>query len=163
VAPRIDLTRPSITGPREREGDAQGLLDSWLRAPILRRWRGGRIDIESGTLSVPAPGNPAHIVSLLVRRASMRRTDDTLSASASRGLPGRRARARCLRWQLAGGPAPPGRYGGGGRVQGRRLEAGGGPGFRGAAPPWARPLRRGGSGEATARLELRAGQVVRAH
>lgn len=162
VAPRIDLTRPSITGPREREGDAQGLLDSWLRAPILRRWRGGRIDIESGTLSVPAPGNPAHIVSLLVRRASMRRTDDTLSASASLLLPERMGRVLTLSMQLERESAPSERYRGVVRVQGRRLEAAGWREFLGAATSWARLLPRGGSGEANARLELRAGQVVRA-
>lgn len=160
VAPDIDLARPPPRG--ERPADAAGRPDSAARARLLRRWRGGRIDVQGGTLRIADPSGAARTVSLHLRRASMRRAGQTLAASGLVILPERMGRTVTFTLQLEGDLEMPASLSGTVRLEGRRLAFAGWRELFGPGSAVGRYLPLAGGGDATVHLELAAGRVLRA-
>src|SRR5690348_6593469 len=74
IAPDIDLERlshddvaPQVGTALAPRADAATNLATRLRA--LERWRGGRIDLQGGTLKLPDPNGSANPITVQVRRA----------------------------------------------------------------------------------------------
>src|SRR5262249_2841360 len=123
VAPEIDLS----SGARARHGVAAGhgiaAADSvgvghaegpagesavLGRVAVLQGWRGGRIDIEGGTLRLPDYGSNASLLSVQIHRATLRRSEDEWSIAGLVYLPDRVGRSAHLTMHLRGDLREPG-------------------------------------------------------
>jgi uncharacterized protein YhdP len=101
VAPDINLERRKEVTPEA--GKPRGSdVDSENRTRLLQRWRGGRIEIEGGTLRLPDPAGSSDALTLQIRRASLRRSDDDWSASALVFLPERLGHTARVAAQMKG-------------------------------------------------------------
>jgi uncharacterized protein YhdP len=95
--PAIDLAEGRQFARAVRSGASAGGAGSAAAGPqaaaltagarILSNWRGTRIDIEGGTLRLPATGGAAPPLELAIRRASLRRTGARVTAEAAVLLP----------------------------------------------------------------------------
>ena len=108
-AGRITLENPDITltaGPRSGASAAAPaqVAVRTAGARILARWRGGRINIEGGTLRTALPGSP-QIVTLGIRRAELRRVNADWSAQAQVALPQTLGASAHLSLQMRGDPS----------------------------------------------------------
>jgi uncharacterized protein YhdP len=133
------------------------------RVAVLQRWRGGRIDIEGGTLRLPHASGSANLFNnVQIRRASLRRSDDEWSVAGLVFLPDRVGRSARITLSLTGDLGKPAELSGVLRVEARRLLFPGCRDFLGALPELARYLPRGGSGDLTVDLNFKHGQLVKA-
>jgi uncharacterized protein YhdP len=151
IAPDIDLTRLA-RAVRSGRADAapagsadplalrQDVLDWLARAPH------GRIDVEAGTIRLPAIAAGSGPVAISVSRASLRRSADSLSATANFYLPERLGRSLYLAGKLDGDLTRRESLAGNARVMGQRLAIG----------PWAELLVLGGKAPATGVADLQA-------
>jgi uncharacterized protein YhdP len=170
IAPEIDF---SAVGGRRRVGvaaQAAGATsasgDSWAigRVAVLQRWRGGRIDIEGGTLRLPhAGGSPNLFNNLQIRRASLRRSDDEWSVAGLVFLPDRVGRSARITLSVTGDLGKPAQLHGSLRVEARRLLFPGCRDFLAGLPDVARYLPRGGNGDLTVDVNFERGGLVKAH
>ncbi|HMD58718.1 MAG TPA: DUF3971 domain-containing protein, partial [Steroidobacteraceae bacterium] len=134
-AGRITLVAPDVVlHPDAGAGDANIPASSaaahgaqppaWAAAArVLSRWRGGRIDIEGGTLRWPTPGEPLPLA-VGLRHVTLRRLGAQWSADALVQLPESLGASLHLNLQMQGDPAQPASTSGTLRVQAQRLEAG---------------------------------------
>lgn len=168
VAPDIDLERLTH-GPQRAPAPipsrAAANTDTSLasRARILERWRGGRIELQGGTLKLPDPGGSANPITVQVRRVSLRRTDNEWNGFGLVYLPERFGRAARIAVQLQGDITAPRTWSGGLRFDGMRLAFAG---WREAlsSTPWlARSLPATGDGDITLELTLKDGRIQKAN
>jgi uncharacterized protein YhdP len=166
VAPDIDLERlahgerPSPAAIPARAAADTGFAS---RMRILERWRGGRIDLQGGTLRLPDPNGSTNPITVQVRRASLRHSDAEWSGFGLVYLPERLGRAARVVVQFQGDIGEPRTLSGGVRFEGMRLAfAGWREVFRGQ--PWlARSLPASGAGDITLQLTLKDGRVEKAN
>jgi uncharacterized protein YhdP len=166
IAPDIDLERlahgerPSPAAIPERAAADTSLAG---RMRVLERWRGGRIDLQGGTLRLPDPNGSTNPITVQVRRASLRHTDDEWSGFGLVYLPERLGRAARIVVQFQGDIGEPRTLSGGVRFEGMRLAfAGWREVFR--DQPWlARSLPASGAGDITLQLTLKDGRVEKAN
>src|SRR5690606_36419121 len=101
VAPDIDLAR--LASSRGASGGQQGqAAGERPRAKILQRWRGGRIELQGGTVRLPDPSGSANPLSVQIRRATIRRSEDRWNAFGLVFLPERLGGTARLAIQLEG-------------------------------------------------------------
>ena len=174
IAPEIDFSsrssRPGVgfsvagTPPATAHaGFAPSLESATLgRVAVLQRWRGGRIDIEGGTVRLPASSgtNP---LSVQIRRATLRRSDDEWNVAGLLYLPDRVGRSARVTMDVRGDLRQVSALSGSLRVEARRLLFPGTRDFLAALPEIARFLPRGGHGDMTVSLSFAQGEVVKAH
>ncbi len=169
IAPEIDFSsrssRPAVRfgGATVRAGTSVSLESSALgRVAVLQRWRGGRIDIEGGTVRLPASSgtNP---LSVQIRRATLRRSDDAWTVAGLLFLPDRVGRSARITMDVRGDLSQPSAVSGSLRFEAKRLLFPGSRDFFAALPQVARFLPRGGHGDATVALSFEQGEVVKAH
>ncbi|HSY06557.1 MAG TPA: AsmA-like C-terminal region-containing protein [Steroidobacteraceae bacterium] len=127
-AARIRLLNPDIDLGRARAGRAAaaratspgaGALDAGRR--ILARWRGGRIDIEGGTLHAGGPDGAAS-ATVAIRYAQLHHLGGEWSADALLLLPGSQGGSAHLSLRMHGDPALPEVTAGTLGFEGQRLE-----------------------------------------
>ena len=133
VAPEIDLTARAVgtgvtaglTTARPADRAAPPAL-SWsaqrLEAlRILQHWRGGRIDLEGGTLRLDGALGAASPLSLQLRRASLNREDKEWRLAAFVLLPPRLGRTAQVVMRASGDPSEPAGLSGALHLDARRL------------------------------------------
>jgi uncharacterized protein YhdP len=172
-AGRIELVAPEIdlSSGRARQGvgaaaASRTSADSSAigRVAVLQRWRGGRIDIQGGTLRLPSTGGGANpFNSVQIRRASLRRSDDEWSVAGLLFLPDRVGRSARITLSVKGDLGKPAELGGALRVEARRLLFPGCRDFLTGLPGLARYLPRGGNGDLSMDLNFKHGQLVKAN
>src|SRR5437899_2054476 len=160
VTPDIDFERVGSGGARVPGADRSAA--NLERARILQRWRGGRIDIEGGTLRLPDPGGSANPFTLQIRRASLRRDTSEWSAYGLVFLPERLGRAASVAMRLAGDLGDPQALGGTLRFDGHRLLFAGWRDVLGAVPDVAHCLPRAGAGDVELHVDFEQGRIVKA-
>jgi len=133
------------------------------RVAVLQRWRGGRIDIEGGTVRLPDAAGGVNPLSVQIRRATLRRSDDEWDVVALLFLPDRVGRTARITLDVRGDLRRASELSGSLRVEARRLLFPGSRDFLVGLPNIARFLPRGGRGDLTASLSFDRGQVVKAH
>jgi uncharacterized protein YhdP len=167
-AGRIELLSPDIDlagaqGAAARPGSGVSQESSGLsRLAILRRWRGGRVDIEGGTLRLPDPGGGANSFTLQIRRASLRRSDNEWSVFGLVFLPDRVGHTARIVLRVNGDLAKPEALDGSLKLEARRLLFPGCREFLAALPQLASHLPRGGQGDLTLDLDFEKGNIVKA-
>jgi len=163
---RITLVEPDIdlgTGAALRPGAhrSQAGHDSVLAAGarLLARWRGGRIELEGGTLHWPMPG--ALPLTVGVQHAQLRRLAELWDADVQLLLPASLGESLHLSAQMRGDPAEPHAMSGSLGFDGRRLEFGG---WREVIrdPGAERYLPGGGLGNLELHAEFTDGRLLRA-
>jgi uncharacterized protein YhdP len=161
-SPDIDLGSggAAVAGPQALPEAAARAEVLSAGARLLWRWRGGRIDIEGGTLR-GALSRGAAAVALNIRYAQLRRLGAEWSADALVLLPERLGASARLGLQMSGDPALPQGSSGTLTLVGRRLEFAG---WR-ALTSYAQALRylpQAGRGNLELHVAFAHGQVLRA-
>ena len=133
------------------------------RVAVLQRWRGGRIDIEGGTVRLPDAAGSAGPLSVQIRRATLRRSDDEWNVAGLLFLPDRVGRSARVTLQVRGDLDRVSELNGSLRIEARRLLFPGSRDFLAALPDVARLLPRGGNGDMTVDVSFDHGQIVKAH
>jgi uncharacterized protein YhdP len=163
VAPEIDF---SSRGPR-RGGTApvgSGVESSALgHVAVLQRWRGGRIDIEGGTVRLPDAAGGVNPLSVQIRRATLRRSDNEWNVDGLLFLPDRVGRSAHITLNVRGDLGRASALSGSLHVEARRLLFPGSRDFLAGVPDIARFLPRGGHGDMNVDLSFAQGQVMKAH
>jgi len=149
-------TIASATGARAGDSSALG------RVAVLQRWRGGRIEIEGGTLRLPARGGNPNLFNVQIRRASLRRSDDEWSVAGLLFLPDRVGGSARVTLRVKGDLGEPTRLTGDLRVEARRLLFPGSREFLAGLPGLAPYLPRAGRGDMTVDLNFERGELVAA-
>ncbi|HEU4627800.1 MAG TPA: AsmA-like C-terminal region-containing protein [Steroidobacteraceae bacterium] len=168
VSPDIDLERLSRGAPAEAPrarmpGESAEATALAARLRILERWRGGRIDLQGGTLKLPDPNGFANSITVQVRRASLRHSEGEWSGFGLVYLPERLGRAARVVVQFKGDIADPRTLSGGLRFEGMRLAFAGWREVLKDRPWLARSLPVSGSGDITLQLTLKTGKVEKAN
>jgi uncharacterized protein YhdP len=168
LSPDIDLEegQPARPSPPARSRAPQAAPASRVRQrpadgrlALLARWRGGRVDIEGGTIRLADPAGPGSL-SLQIRSASLRRAESRWSAVGDFFLPERLGRSARLVLQLTGDPARPATLGGQLRFEGSRLRL---PGWReilAGTPATQRYLPVEGAGDIELTARFARGELV---
>jgi uncharacterized protein YhdP len=171
IAPEFDFSsrssRPSVgievAGPPAPAGSATALESSALgRVAVLQRWRGGRIDIEGGTVRLPASSG-ANPLSVQIRRATLHRSEDAWNVAGLLFLPDRVGRSARVTMDVRGDLSHASALSGTLRVEAKRLLFPGCRDVLASLPGIARFLPRGGRGDMTVALSFAQGGVVKAH
>ncbi|MFL6606138.1 MAG: YhdP family protein [Steroidobacteraceae bacterium] len=167
IAPEIDFSgvagRRGVGAQRPGVTAASAETSAIGRVAVLQRWRGGRIDIEGGTLRLPPAAGSANLFNYVqIRRASLRRSDDEWSVAGLVFLPDRVGRSARITLSVTGDLGKPAELNGKVRVEARRLLFPGSRDFLAAVPDLARYLPRGGNGDLTMDLSFERGALVKA-
>jgi uncharacterized protein YhdP len=161
IAPDINLERRS--GARAiGNAEARAVANQQNRTRLLQRWRGGRIEIEGGTLRLPDPAGSADALSLSIRRASLRHSSDDWSASALVFLPERLGHTARVAAQLEGDLATFKDLSGSVRFEGLRLAFAGWRQVLGSNIFLTRQLPAAGNGDVSFRVSFDHGQIQKA-
>ena len=167
-AGRITFVAPDINLERQPD-EARSLGDQAAhdaaverRIRLLQRWRGGRIELEGGTLRLPDPRGSADALALQVRRATLRRTDDQWSASALVFLPERLGHTARVAAQFQGDLTRPRELQGSLRFDGLRLAFAGWRQVFGADSKITRRLPANGNGDVLFRVAFDRGNLEKA-
>src|SRR3569833_1248764 len=175
IAPEIDFSGPSsgpgvgscVThqlAPATSRTASSATLESLVlgRMAVLQRWRGGRIDIEGGTVRLPATSG-ATPLSVQIRRATLRRSDDEWNMAGLLFLPDRVGRSARVTMNVRGDLNKVPALSGSLRVEAKRLLFPCSRDFLAAVPCIAGYLPRGGHGDMSIELSFAQGKVVKAH
>ncbi len=160
IAPEIDFSGGSgraTAGPTLASGVDIPALG---RVAVLQRWRGGRIDIEGGTLRFPGRGGNANLFNVQIRRATLRRSDDEWSVVGLMFLPDRVGRTARVNLRVQGDLGDPAQLGGSLRVEARRVLFPGCRDFLAGLQGLAPYLPRAGNGDLTVDLNFARGRIV---
>jgi uncharacterized protein YhdP len=161
VAPDIDLER--LTSSRAATGAPQHQAPVEPRkAKILQRWRGGRIELQGGTVRLPDPGGSANPLSVQIRRATIRRSEDRWNAFGLVFLPERLGGTARITVQLEGDLEAPSTWNGAVRFDGTRLLFRGWHDVLAYSPALSRALPVSGGGDVMLRARFEKGRVERA-
>ncbi|HEX4648252.1 MAG TPA: DUF3971 domain-containing protein [Steroidobacteraceae bacterium] len=158
VEPDIDLAAGARTARTNSSRSAREAASS-AGARLLSRWRGGRIDLEGGTLHWPLPGSAAP-VTVNVRYAQLRRLAPAWDADVELLLPATLGERAHLAVHMRGESAAPHALSGTLTFDGRRLELAA---WRAVArdPPLERYLPEGGVGNLELSAEFADGRLLR--
>ena len=156
IAPDIQLTAGGARPPPATAAAAPLRAGSALR--LLARWRGGRIDIEGGTLRWTLAGN-AHPLTFNIGHADLRRLGRDWSADAGLLLPDSLGASAHVALRAQGDFAVAGDLQGTLTLEGERLTFAGWRGL-GLYPDIERGLPEAGTGNVSAVLTLAAGTVT---
>lgn len=159
VAPDIDLER-LLRGERPNAAAGSGAPASRVR--VLQRWRGGRIDIEGGTLRLPDPHAASSPITVHVRRASLRRSGEEWNGFGLVFLPERLGRTARVVVQLRGDLDAPRTVSGGVRFEGTRLAFAGWRDVLAGRPRIASSLPASGGGDVNLSITLSEGRIEKA-
>ncbi|HUI60523.1 MAG TPA: AsmA-like C-terminal region-containing protein [Steroidobacteraceae bacterium] len=166
VAADIDFASLPGSSPARTASDrASGVASSnrgFGRVAVLQRWRGGRIDLEGGTLRLPAPAGATSSVTLQIRRASLRRSADEWSLFGLVFLPDRLGHSARVVLRVDGDLEQPERLGGSLHVEGRRVLFSGWRDLLAGFPALAALVPRGGGGDLTVELDFAGGRILKA-
>jgi uncharacterized protein YhdP len=132
------------------------------RIQILKGWRGGRVDLDGGTLRLPDPGGSGSPLILQIRRASLRHVASEWSGYGLVFLPERLGRTARLVMRLEGNLEQPASLSGTVRFEGRRLAMSGWRELLGTIPEAERYLPRVGAGDVALDVEFARGRLVKA-
>ena len=154
-----DIDFAALASPGGRPGAVSGANAGTSPLTVLQRWRGGRIDLEGGTLRLPAPGGPAGAVTLQIRRASLHRSADEWNLSGLVFLPDRLGRSARLALRVGGDLDQPERVAGTVRIEGRRVLFSGWRDLLAHQPALAGSVPHGADGDLTAELAFTAAEV----
>jgi uncharacterized protein YhdP len=166
VAPEIDLSGSArFSGSAGRHAGVASTAESSAlgRIAVLQRWRGGRIDIEGGSVRLPDAASGANPLSVQIRRATLRRLDDEWNVAGLLFLPDRVGRSARVTLRVQGDLDQVSALKGSLRVEARRLLFPGCRDFLAALPAIARFLPRGGNGDMTVDVSFDHGQIAKAH
>jgi uncharacterized protein YhdP len=152
----------SVAGAVLADAGSAGASSILGRIAVLRNWRGGRIDIDGGTLHLPDHGGNANLLNIQIRRASLRRSDDEWRVAGLVFLPDRVGRSARITLRLNGDLGRPSTLDGSLRVEAKRLLFPGCREFLASTPDLARYLPRGGNGDVTVDLTFAQGQIAKA-
>jgi uncharacterized protein YhdP len=162
IAPEINLERNPASHAQSAADPAANAAASQYRTRLLQRWRGGRIDIEGGTLRLPDPSGSADALTLQIRSASLRRSKQQWSASALLFLPERLGHTARLAAQLDGDLTRLASLSGSVRFEGMRLSFAGWRQVLGTDSAMTRNLPAAGEGDVSFRMTLAQGQLQKA-
>ena len=177
IAPEIDLSSgvgrhgvgsvdagvASAAGVSSHAGGTAVVESAALgRVAVLQRWRGGRIDIEGGTVRLPDAAGGANPLSVQIRRATLRRSDEEWNVAGLLLLPDRVGHSARVTLRVQGDLGHASALSGSLRVEARRLLFPGSRDFLAALPDVARFLPRGGNGDVTVDLSFDHGQIMKA-
>ena len=161
IKPDIDLSGAALTGRTAAAAAATAGQHDFFGsgARVLSRWRGGRIEVQGGTLRI-APGT-ATALSFGIRHAQLRRLGANWSADGLLLLPASLGLSAHVALTLAGDPADVHNAGGTLSLDGRHLEFGG---WRTLAPQalLTRYLPRSGDGNLQLRARFARGELLEA-
>jgi uncharacterized protein YhdP len=132
------------------------------RVALLQRWRGGRIDIDGGTLHLPDPAGGANAFMLQLQRATLRRSDSEWSVFGLVLLPDAVGRTARIVLHVNGDLAKPDGLNGSLKLEARRLLFPGCRDLLAGIPDLAQYLPRGGNGDVTFDLDFEGGRIVKA-
>lgn len=164
VAPEIDLSGSArFSGSAGHHVASTAESSALGRIAVLQRWRGGRIDIEGGTVRLPDAAGGANPLSVQIRRATLRRLDDEWNVAGLLLLPDRVGRSARVTLRVQGDLDRVSGLKGSLRVEARRLLFPGSRDFLAALPDIARFLPRGGNGDMTVDVSFDHGQIAKAH
>ena len=127
IAPDIALLPATHAAAAARAADPSEPSEATLTAlgRVLSHWRGGRFDIEGGTLRLPSAAGVAQTAVVALRHVALRREGVQWSAAALLQLPARLGTTARLTLQMTGDPADWSSVSGTVSVEGRLLEAAG--------------------------------------
>ncbi|MBX5461100.1 MAG: hypothetical protein IRZ28_08420 [Steroidobacteraceae bacterium] len=160
VAPDIDLER-LLRGERPNAAASPDVQPT-SRVRFLRRWRGGRIDIEGGTLRLPDPHAASGPITVHVRRASLRRSGGEWNGFGLVFLPERLGRTARVVVQLRGDLDAPQTLSGGVRFEGTRLAFAGWRDVLAGRPRIASSLPASGNGDVSLNITVSEGRLEKA-
>jgi uncharacterized protein YhdP len=166
-AGRITLVEPDVDLGAAAAGRASARSAGEISEPVLSRaarllsrWRGGRIDLEGGTIRWPLTDAAALPLAISVRHAQLRRLASSWNADALVLLPANLGTSAHLAITMQGDPVRPQTLGGTLAFEGRGLEFSG---WHAVSPAvLVRGLPQGGRGDLELRSEFAAGQLLRA-
>ena len=169
VAADIDLGRADLTSstPRTSIGISHPAVRH-VTAPVaeavqvLEGWQGGRVDLEGGTLRVPDPTGSGNLLTLQIRRASLRRSTSEWSGYGLVFLPERLGRTARIVVRLDGDLEKPEGLSGTVRFEGHRLAFAGWHDLLGSAGDSDRYLPRAGGGDVALDADFAGGRLVKA-
>jgi uncharacterized protein YhdP len=141
-------------------GAADGAHAAQLR--MLRHWRGGRIDIEGGTLRLPDPAGAGTPLTLQLRQASLRHSSSEWSAYGLVFLPEQLGRTARVVLRLDGDPEQPDTLSASVRFEGRRLLFSGWRPFLADVPRIRSILPIAGDGDVDLNVVIEKGQLLKA-
>ncbi|HEY1284366.1 MAG TPA: DUF3971 domain-containing protein, partial [Steroidobacteraceae bacterium] len=165
VAPDIDLeklTRRAGAAASASVPANAAATTAAQRARVLQRWRDGRVDLQGGTLRLPGPTPTSGPLTLHIRRASLRRSDDEWNGFGLVFLPERLGRTARVVVQIRGDLAQPRTLNGALRFEGTRVAFAGWREVFSGFPALARNLPAAGSGDVAVHLTLQDGRVDKA-
>jgi len=162
VAPDIDLPRALPAGARTRPAAKPQADAAAGTAAVLERWRGGRIDIEGGTLHLADPNENTESWAVSIRRASLSRVRDQWRAQAWVLLPERLGASAHVDLTLRGDLSRAASLAGTLRVEGVRLIFAGWRNLIQGMPELARRLPSAGGGDVTLHADFAAGRLLKA-
>lgn len=153
VAPDIDLDRSVRNAQATQQPGSAPRTNNFA---VLERWRGGRIEIEGGTLRLPDPLGAADPVTVQLRRATLRRSNEDWSAYAFIFLPDRLGRTARITLEWKGNLDPP-LTNGNVRFDGTRLVFAGWRDALSHQPRWLDVLPLSGGGDVSVQLDFKDG------
>jgi uncharacterized protein YhdP len=158
MGPDIELPRapPVVAGHRAAAAPPASL------ATLLERWRGGRLDIEGGTLHLADPKGRAQGWAVSIRRASLSRARDQWRARGFVLLPERLGASARVEVSLRGDLSDAATLAGSVRVEGVRLVFAGWRDLLASVPELARRMPCAGGGDLTVRADFAAGRLENA-
>jgi uncharacterized protein YhdP len=153
----------AITSEGARASGGTGSVPDVDAVRVLEGWRGGRVDLEGGTLRLPDPaGGSSNPLVLRIRHASLRRTTSEWSGYGLVFLPERLGRTAQVVMRLDGDLRQPATLSATVRFEGRRLAFEGWRDLLGCLPNVERYLPRAGAGDVALDLDFARGRVVKA-
>lgn len=164
-AGRITLVAPEIDLPRAtdlRMTSSAPVTRAAATSEILEGWRGGRIDVEGGTLHIANAQPLAEPLVLAIRRASLYRSRDQWSAQAFVLLPERLGSSARIDLRVRGDLNDAKTLDGSLRFDGVRLVFAGWRELLQDSPDFARHLPVAGGGDLALHADFSAGRVVKA-
>ncbi len=163
VAPDINLERIAGSGRPQAEDTVPTRASvNTGSLHILERWRGGRIDLQGGTLRMPGVDGATSSIVVQIRRASLRHSDDEWNGFGLVFLPERLGRAARIVVQVQGDLAHTDRLNGAFRFEGMRLVFAGWREVLASVPQLARNLPAAGGGDVNLHVTLKDGRIDKA-
>ena len=129
---------------------------------ILQRWRGGHIDIEGGVVHLPDPAGSTTPLSLAIRHAAVRRSDDEWSVFGLVFLPERVGRTARIALRVNGELAKPRTLSGSAQIEGHALSFAGLRDLIAPGEPFGGYLPRTGGGDVGFNIDFAHGEIARA-
>ncbi|MBV8741627.1 MAG: hypothetical protein JOZ12_07555, partial [Sinobacteraceae bacterium] len=162
IAPDIDLQKATAPGRRESQVRGAAAITAGTAPEVLQRWRGGRIDIEGGTVRLPQSDGAGAALLLQIRRASLRHSEQEWSGYGLVFLPERIGRTARIVLRVSGDLSQPQRLSGTLRIDARRLLFAGCAALLTAPADWTAYLPTSGGGDVSVDADFEQGALLKA-